>query len=232
MRIARWARLLVAATAVCVVASPVAQASPPDGKLVPASKRLGGMTAGQLLGEETRLLLELPAAVNPLAGAGESCFAAGRVLIVWTRVAGQPPADCVVKPGTPVFLFGGWVFCDEVEAPPFFAIGEEAQQACALEGLRTLPEVQFDAILVTVDGGTPVDIGVDRFLAVSPQGTAQLPAGNIFGIAPRETTFATAGYVAMLRPLRPGEHTITVEIVGGPFGGTATSATITVRPGA
>jgi hypothetical protein len=233
MRIVRWAGLLPLVVAVSVVANPFAQAAPPrDGQLVPAAKRLAGLTGGQLIGEETRLLLELPAAENPLFGVGESCFPAGDggdVLIVWTRPEGQAPAECTVKPGTPVFLFGAWVFCDPVELPPFFAVGEEAQRQCALEGLRTL--LEFDAILVTVDGGTPIDIGTDRFMAVSPQGTAQLPEGNVLGVAPQETTFVTAGYVAMIRPLRPGEHTITVEVVGGPFAGT-TSATVTVAPGA
>jgi hypothetical protein len=233
MRIARWAGLSALVVAVSVVANPFAQAAAPrDGRLVPAAKRLAGLTGGQLIGEETRLLLELPAAENPLFGVGESCFpvAGGRdVLIVWTRPEGQPPAECTVKPGTPVFLFGGWVFCDPVEPPPFFAVGEEAQRQCALEGLRTL--LEFDAILVTVDRGTPVDIGSDRFVAVSPQGTAQLPEGNVLGVAPQETTFVTAGYVAMIRPLPPGEHTITVEVVGGPFA-TTTSATVNVVPGA
>ena len=65
------------------------------------------------------------------------------------------------------------VFCDEVEPPPFFADGEKAQRQCAIEGLRTL--LEFDAILVTVDGRRPVDIARKRFLAISPQGTAQLP---------------------------------------------------------
>ncbi len=233
MRIVRWAALLALVVALGVVASPVVQAAPSkDGKLVPAAKRLAGLTGGQLIGEETRLLLELPAAENPLAGAGESCFRAGhrgKVLILWTRPEGQAPAECTVKPGTPVFLFGGFLFCDEVEGPPFFAVGEEAQRECAVEGLHTL--LEFDAILVTVDGGTPVDIASERFIAVSPQGTAQLPEGNILGVAPQETTFVTAGYVAMLRPLPPGEHTITVEVVGGPFAGT-TSGTVTVVPGA
>jgi hypothetical protein len=231
MRIVRWAGLLALVVAVSVVANPFAQAAAPkDGRLVPAGKRLAGLTGGQLIGEETRLLLELPAAENPLFGVGESCFpvgGGGDVLIVWTRPEGQPPAECTVKPGTSVFLFGGWVFCDPVEPPPFFAVGEEAQRQCALEGLRTL--LEFDAILVTVDGGTPVDIGSDRFVAVSPQGTAQLPEGNVLGVTPQETTFVTAGYVAMIRPLPPGEHTITVEVVGGPFA-TTTSATVNVVP--
>ncbi len=219
--------------AVSVVANPVARSAPPrDGHLTPAAQRLAGLTGGQLIGEETRLLLELPAAENPLAGKGESCFPTGhrdKVLIVWTRPETQAPAKCVVKPGTSVFLFGAFFVCDEVEPPPSFAVGEEAQRRCAIEGLQTL--LGFDAILVSVDGHRPVDIARERFLAVSPQGTAQLPEGNILGVAPQVTTFVTAGYVAMLRPLPPGEHTITVEVVGGPLAGT-TSATVNVVPGA
>ena len=217
--------------AASVVAYPVAHSAPAgDGQLVPAAKRLAGLTGGQLIGEETRLLLELPAAENPLAGAGESCFPTGhrgKVLIVWTRPEDEAP-ECVVKPGTSVFLFGAIWVCDEVEPPPSFAVGEKAQRRCAIEGLQTL--LGFDAILVTVDGHRPVDIARNRFLAVSPQGTAQLPEGNILGVAPQETTFVAAGYVAMLRPLRPGKHTITVEVVGGPLAGT-TSATVNVMPG-
>ena len=102
-------------------------------ELVPADKRLAGLTGGQLIGEETRLLLELPAAENPLVGAGdESCFPAGRrgkVLIVWTRPEGQAPAECIVKPGTSVFLFGAFWFCDPLEQPPSYAVGEEAQRS-------------------------------------------------------------------------------------------------------
>jgi hypothetical protein len=233
MRIVRSTGLLLLAVAVSVVASSGAQAAMPrDGRLLAATERLAGLTGGQLIGEETRLLLELPEAENPIAGNGESCFRTGRggkVLIVWTRPADQAPANCRVKRGTSVFLFGAWVFCDEVELPPFFAVGERAQRRCAINGLRTL--LEFDAILVTVDGHRPVDIARERFLAASPQGTAQLPAGNILGVAPQETSFVTAGYVAMLRPLRLGQHTITVEVVGGPFAGT-TAASVKVVPSA
>ena len=174
MRIVRWAGLLALAVAVSVVASPVAQAAPHrDGRLVPAAKRLAGLTGGQLIGEETRLLLELPAAENPLFGAGESCFRAGhrgKVLIVWTRPESQAPAECTVKPGTSVFLIGVFVFCDQLEPPPFFAVGEKAQRQCALEGLLTHPLLEFDAILVTVDGRTPVDIGTQTVPRRIPSG--------------------------------------------------------------
>ena len=229
MRIVRWAGLVALAIAASVVANPIAQAAASrDGQLLPAAKRIGGFTGGQLIGEETRLLLELPMAQNPLAGVGESCFPVGhrgRVLIVWTRPATQAPAACRIRPGTSVFLFGAWVFCDTVEPEPFYAVGERAQRRCAIRGLHTL--LEFDAILVTVDGRRPVDIARERYVAVSPQGTAQLPASNILGVPAQETTFVTAGYVAMLRSLRRGVHTITVEVVGGPFAGTQ-SATVTV----
>jgi hypothetical protein len=132
-----------------------------------------------------------------------------------------------------VFLTGGYFFCDPLEGPPFFAEGAEEQRECAVEGLHTYPDfVETDAILVSIDGGRPVNIKDERYVAVSPQGTAQLPVDNILGADPQETTFVTAAYVAMIRPLRPGVHTITVEAVGGPFAGTIVSATINVVPGA
>jgi hypothetical protein len=79
------------------------------GQLVQASGRLGGLTGGQLLGEEFRQIIELPLAENPLA--------------------------------------------------------------------------------------------------------ADLPAPNILGVPERETTFVAAAWVAMIRPLPPGTHTIRVETV-------------------
>src|SRR4051812_10971648 len=97
---------LVVMVVVAVGACPAASAKPPTtghGHLAPAGQRLGSLTGGQLIGEETRLLLELPTAENPIAGNGESCFQAGhngKVLIVWTRDATQAPAVCTVKPGT------------------------------------------------------------------------------------------------------------------------------------
>lgn len=89
----------------------------------------------------------------------------------------------------------------------------------------------FDAILVGIDGGPPVNIGLDSFLAVSRQGTVDLPDPNIFGDpGNRQATFVAAAYSALVRPLPPGTHTITVTIVGGPFAGT-NRAVVNVVPG-
>jgi hypothetical protein len=67
------------------------------------------------------------------------------------------------------------------------------------------------AILVSLDGGPPINIATERFLAISPQLTVDLAEPNFVG-APggQRTTFAVAGYQAMIRPLSTGSHTITV----------------------
>jgi hypothetical protein len=198
-----------------------AQAAEADhAKLVPASGRLAGLTGGQLLGEEIRQLIEVPPAENPLAGKGDSCFATGnknKVLIAWTR---PESPTCTVKPGTPIFVTTYFWECSNTEQDPLSAGGETPveQRQCALNSLRE--QGVFDAILVSVDGKPPVDIYSNRYLAVSSQMTAELPAPNILGVPERETTFVAAAWVAMIRPLSPGTHTIRVETVppSGPPG--------------
>ena len=227
MRRLRWSSALVLAVGMLVaMAGAPALAKPADGKLVPASGRLAGFTGGELLGGELRQLFELPEADNPFAGAGESCFATGngKVLIVWTRPVAP---TCTVKPGTPTFLFASFNECSNTEGPPFFGGETEAgQRQCALDGLPVL-----DAIFVSVDGGPPVNIYSDRYLAVSPQMTADLPFPNVLGVAAGETTFVAAAWVAMIRPLRPGTHTIRVEVKR--LNGTSfvSQATVNVVPG-
>jgi hypothetical protein len=220
--------LLVAA--VCVVAASPAQAARNDSGIADASKRLAGFTAGQLIGEELRQILELPPDANPLAGTGNFCLSVGHkhtVLILWTTREPDPAPVCNVKPGTPVFFYALGGECSDVEPPPSFGATEAEQRKCILDFLRGTP---FDAILVSIDGEPPVNIGVDRFIAVSEQGTANLPHPNILGAAADSTTFVAGAYSALVRPLPPGSHTITVTIVGGPFAGT-NRAVVNVVPG-
>ena len=228
----RVVRCLIATPAVLIallLAGPAAPAAPPADPLVPASGSLAGFSGGQLLGEELRQLFELPANQNPFLGVGESCFAAGNhndVLILWTRPPDQDPARCTVRPGTPVFLFAFENECSNVEEFPFFGATEEAQRECAETGLDEFaagqrpPVPAIEEILVSIDGRPPTDIFSDRYRAGSPQMTANLPTGNIFGVDPQAMTFVAAGWVAMIPPLPPGTHTITVSVVpkeGDPF---------------
>lgn len=226
----RYLRTAIAAAAVCLLVGLPAQAARKDSGVADASKRLAGFTAGELLGEELRQVLELPLDVNPAAGA-DTCLSAGhkhKVLLLWTRREPDPLPVCDVKPGTPVFFYALGGECSSVEDPPFFGATEEEQRQCMLDFLRQTP---FDAIEVRIDGGPPVNIGLDRFLAVSGQGTVDLPDPNVLGVqGNRHATFVAAGYVALVRPLPRGSHTITVTIVGGPFAGT-NRAVVNVAPG-
>ena len=86
------------------------------------------------------------------------------MLILWTTAPPTPPAVCDVKPGTPVFFFALGGECSSAEPPPFFGATEQEQRECTLGFLRA---TAFDAILVSIDGGPPVNIGLDRFIAVS-----------------------------------------------------------------
>lgn len=229
--VVRRTAMVALAAAACLIAASPAQAAQKDSRILDASKRLAGFTAGELLGEELRQVLELPLDVNPAAGA-DNCLFAGhkeKVLLLWTR---RPPDEevpvCVVKPGTPVFFYGLGGECSNVEATPFFGATEKEQRRCMLDFLRSTP---FEAILVSIDGGPPVNIGRKRYLAVSEQGTVFLPHPNILGVqGNRQATFVAAGYVALLRRLPLGSHTIDVTIVGSDFAGT-NQAVVNVVPG-
>ena len=233
----RWivaTALLVGVLAAMAGTAPAAPDS--DSGLVPASGRLAGLTGGQLLGREIRHLFKLPPAKNPLAGHGRSCFPVGhndRVLILWTRPPDQSPARCAVKPGTPVFLFGFFIECSNVEAPPFFGATAADQRTCAISGLEKLSrtQVHIQAIRVCIDGAPATDIMQDRFRAVSPQMRVNLPKDNILGVSARTATFVAAAWVAMIRPLAPGMHTIRVAVVVTNGPPTVTSAVVNVVPG-
>jgi hypothetical protein len=208
-----------------------AVAAQPDNGIVDASKPVNGFVASQLLGEEFRQLISLEPDNNPLAGNGNPCMSEGprqKVLILFTVPDANPPANCTVKPGTPIFFSSLFAECSNVEAPPFFGKNEQAQRKCALDDLAEAP---FDAIQVTIDSATQVNIGLKRYLAVSRQQTVCLPEPNILGVAGnRQATFVVAAYSALLRPLPPGTHTISVTIVGGQFAGT-NRAIVNVMPG-
>ncbi len=152
-----------------------------------------------------------------------------KVLILWTTGPPAPAAVCNVKPGTPVFFYAVGGECSSVEPEPWFGATAQEQRECTLESLRT---TAVGAILVSIDGRPPVNIGVERYITVSEQGTVALPDPNIFGVRGNRTaTFVASAYAAMIRPLPPGSHTITVTFVGGQFGGSTSRAIVNVVPG-
>ena len=136
---------------------------------------------------------------------------------------------CTGKPGTKVFVAAWSAECSTLEDPPFFGSNEAELRACARAvnaGVTTI-DVVLDGTRVPV---TEVTSGLLRL---------DLPADNIFGV-PAGTGLppylsVADGWVALLPPLTPGTHTITLDVVGEFPPGTPldidNTTTIIVQPG-
>ena len=70
-----------------------------------------------------------------------------------------------------------------------------------------------ESIRLTVDGGNPVDLQTRRNQIFSPQRHVELLADNFLGVPPGPATFTAWGWVAWLKDLAPGVHTLRSEAV-------------------
>lgn len=186
-------------------------------RFAPVQGELDGLSAGDLVAAAFAQFYTLPAAENPFVG-GDPCVRLGkqgRVLLL-TR-----PATCTIERGDAVVDMSG-ASCSDAEAPPFFAVGEEAQTRCAEQLLKDI-----ESFLLSVDGGEQVQAARDRFAATSDQQHVTVVPGNLFDATPGPATFVGAAYVTVLRHLRVGSHTIDVATVD-PNGPSTVSYTINV----
>ena len=174
--------------------------------------RLAGSTGGELLRDWLEVVLEIPAATNPIIpGNPELCFDIGRRGKVATYATINETATCTIKAGQPLFLPNFAVECSSAEPDPFFGATEDEQRAC-VEGFLDNPDIV--AINLSLDGGPPQDVHDDRFRVITPQGEVVFPEGAIFDARPGPATFVGGDWVATPRKrLRPGTHTINIEIV-------------------
>jgi hypothetical protein len=211
---------VLAVVAITLCAAPVAVAHHPKGggAVVAPAHKVAGLTGDELMGEAWVQLLSHPA--GTFSG---RCFPVdpkGKVVVP------DPGPDftssCTVKQGTRVFVFIGSE-CSNVEEPPFFAVGEAAQADCAIAADEIFVEIS-----ITVDGGEPVDIHNPRFELLSPQRTVDLPDDNFLGAPAGPANFVAHGWGAFVKKLRPGEHTITVEVTDRELGTTTSTAFINV----
>lgn len=215
----RLSRVLVVAVVALGVAAPSA-AAVPDKKL------------GNTLGAMWKNVLETPTPHNPFGGGGPLCVDLGGVVAPF-GAPGTESITCVVKPGTKIFVAAWSAECSTLEGPPFFGSNEAELRACARAvnaGINTTD------VVVSLDGKrvpvTQVTSGLVRL---------DLPGDNIFGAAagtgpPGMPYLSVAnGWVALLHPLTPGTHTITIDISaefppGTPLNVNNTT-TIIVKPG-
>ncbi|MEU9958446.1 hypothetical protein [Streptomyces sp. NPDC050982] len=112
-----------------------------------------------------------------------------------------------MKEGTAVFVLGSTTVCDDVEEPPYYAVGEAAQRRCAWADLRATTE----SVRLTVDGGKAIDLQKRRFAICAQQQAVQLRPDNFLGIPAQPATFTACGWAAWLTGLAPGRHVLRSE---------------------
>jgi hypothetical protein len=172
--------IALAALAVATCAAPAAGAhdrAKGGGHLLPSSAKVGGLTAGDVMGEAWYRNLTLPIAENPLVGNGDQCARLGRTGKVLLAIGYEP---CTVPQGTTVYVIGIANFCTSVEEEPLFGLDAAAQRRCAITGLRPFTE----SLLLTVDGRKPIDLLKRRYEIFSPQRDVQLLPDNLWDFPP------------------------------------------------
>ena len=117
---------------------------------------------------------------------------------------GFPEHECGIPKDTSILFPIVNILCDNLEDFPFFGANETAQRVCA----NNLVDRAFD-LHVEIDGyevKNPEQYRID-----SPAGGFQFTAveNNTVAIPPGNGTGVSDGFWILLKPLKPGEHTIT-----------------------
>ena len=191
-------RLLLAVLAFALLATPALAHHRPDS---PFERR----PAGELLGQWWKTVLELPVSANPLTGTADPCMSLRRRVLAPAFVAGGEIA-CTVEKDTSVLAITFTSECSDAEDPPFFGATPRARARCAR---------------ATADGVTVNEVGIDgvtydvrRYRTTSPDLRVRLPEDDLFGVDARSLRFTADGWAALIEPLRPGHHVISVRSAG------------------
>ena len=111
--------------------------------------------------------------------------------------------ECGVKQGTSILFPIVNVVCDDLEGPPFFGATEQEQRICANNFLNNA-----SALHANIDGYEVID--PEQYRIDSPAGGFNITAvlGNPVSIPPGNGTGVADGFWILLKPFKPGEHTI------------------------
>lgn len=140
--------------------------------------------------------------VGPAVPPGGDCQRLGRHdRVVWLT-PDRPTCDLSLG-DTAVALIGA--SCSDVEAQPFFAVGQAAQRACAREFNAALT-----SLTLAVDGGVPVELIRPAFAVSPPQRRIHIPLDNPAGYPAGPAKFTADGWAAALSPTAPGTYTVSV----------------------
>jgi hypothetical protein len=154
------------------------------------------MSAAEVMGEGWRRVMSLPKKENPAFG-HDRCQTMGQSGQILAALGDEWPITCTVKEGTAVFVIGIMSFCGSWDD----IFTRQEQIDC------TLPDQQHTtSISLTIDGGAPIDLHTQQYLACSPQRDVTFLKGNAFDVSPGSYTFTACGWVAMLKDLPVGTH--------------------------
>ena len=193
-------RTVLATFAIALCAAPAASAHDRHqdrGGAVVEPARGGGLTGGELLAKGWSV--GPFATEDPFSG---SCVTLARNVIA-PHFGDDGTATCAATQRTRLFVYFGSA-CFNVEE----GVGEteEEQLACAVAADQAIQ--QFN---VTVDDGKTIRLVRRRFELVSPQTTVPVPPGSGYDAA--TATFTAHAWGAVIRRLRPGRHTVAIEVV-------------------
>jgi hypothetical protein len=225
MAMTRLRRTVLAALAVALCAAPIAAADGSnehgsDAAVRPVHK-VAGTPAGLFMGASTVEDYEESAADPPLEN---RCALVGQSHKALVMGPTNETTTCTVDTRTQLVIFGLGSACSDVELPPYFGEDQAAQRACAI----THDQASVTELRVTVDGAT-VDLLTERFEVISPQLTAEVPPDSPFGLPAGPATLVAHAWMAEIRKLRPGQHTISVDAVTTDFAITSTFILNVVR---
>jgi hypothetical protein len=205
--------IALAVLAVMALIAPVANADQGGGGRQPAvvpAVNLEGNSGGELLGDWYAHNLSLPADKSPFAGSADLCLDIGHNGKVLSPSGGVDRGgflemSCTVKVGRPVLLVMTSSDCSTAEPPPYFAVTEATQRACAIAALGGY---NITSITVSLDGAPAIDIHNPRYFASSPQRSVVFPVNPVFDARPGPARFTAVAWIAELTGMRKGVHDV------------------------
>jgi len=190
----------LACAALALAVTPAAAAAKPQKS--PFAK---GNRSAALQREWWQTVLAIPVSENPAVGNADRCLFLGRHVLA-PALESDGEVSCTVGKNTSILPLGLGSECSDAEDPAFFGADHKARRKCAIaldDGI-TVNEVGID--------GTTYDISA--FRVQSPDAKVRLPEDDLFDLDARSMRFTADGWAALIEPLAPGHHVITVRSAG------------------
>lgn len=223
-RITRRTVLAALAAVLCVAPAAAADGSHGHGAraaVMPVHK-IAGVPAGEHMGQEwVEEVYEVRADDPP----PDPCALGGHRRTALTMGPTGKTNTCDIDRRTQLLVYGPSYACSDIEEPPGFGEDEAAQRVCAAAG-----DYEYvQSLQVSVDGLPPVQFRRPRFEIFTPQMTAEVPENNLYGIPAGTAHLVGHQWVAQVRKLRPGQHTITIDVVTVDFTAPARTSSTSCR---